>query len=113
MNFNLKLMGLNSRFSAKNSGLRWAILTVGAVVNGAILFSAPSAQVDSANVASAAYQPPSIQAHRHAVGVQASVTSTSPVQSQFALADALAQAGDREAATEQYLQAMTSSVESH
>ncbi|GAB4384941.1 MAG: hypothetical protein Kow00121_49170 [Elainellaceae cyanobacterium] len=105
---------LASLFSNSNPKLRAAILTIGVAVNGAIwLYPAPN-QLDSRQMFNTvAYQPPLAAAtQRQTVQSAAYVPDSLNEQATFEQADTLARSGDRQAAVEQYLQAMTERIES-
>lgn len=112
MNFSATLTKLNSRFNSQNTGLRWAIVITGIVVNSAILFS-PSIEASteyssSQHSPAVTYLPPSaLTAQRPALTNESFEATTPNAEAHLALADALAQAGERDAAVEHYLQAMT------
>lgn len=126
MNFRATLTELNSYVESCKTGscktrIRWAIVTIGVIVNGAILFPTFVEDNSLQNSASVIYLPPATTVQRFASVDQSAETSAPEAlpehsvpaaQKQFALADALAYAGERDAAVEHYLRAMTYRIKS-
>ena len=118
MNFGMTLTKLTSQYRSYKTQVRWGIVAIGVIVNGAILLSTLTEKNSSQDFASVVYLPPSAITTQHAGSVNPSIdqsvkASASSAQEHLALADALAYAGERDAAVEHYLQAMTYRLKSH
>lgn len=111
MNLSFKLPKSQTQFSPQQIQLRWAIITVGVIVNAAILWPTFN-QVNPAQETSVTYLPPSAFTIPNSSANPLSSKAT-PVnaKSRIAQADTLAQAGQRDEAVEQYLKAMTEYVQ--